>query len=62
MSERGGGETDTAVGGIEDRVETLEEGHAVDEVEAFTSGGSEVTHNEVHAVGIATNSSVQVTL
>lgn len=57
-----GSQTDPLVGGVEDGVETLKEGLAVDEVETLAGVSAEVTDDEVHAVGIATNSSVEVTL
>lgn len=57
-----GSQTDPLVGGVEDGVETLKEGLAVDEVKTLAGGGADVIHDKVHAVGIATNSSVEVTL
>lgn len=39
---RGGGESDTLVGGVEDGVVALEESVPVDEVETFTGVGAEL--------------------
>lgn len=60
--EGGGGQTEPLVRGVVDRVETLEEGQTVDEVETLAAVGAEVTDDEVDTAGAATNSSVQVTL
>lgn len=60
--EGGGGQTEPLVRGVVDRVETLEEGQTVDEVETLAAVGAEVTNDEVDTAGAATNSSVQVTL
>jgi len=61
LGERGGGETDTVVGSVEDRVEALEESETVDEVETFTAVGAEIGDDEEDATGSATDISVEVT-
>ena len=43
--ERGGGETNGAGGSIEDGIEPLEEGVAVDEVEARSRGSADVVND-----------------
>ena len=57
--ERGVRDPDAAVGCVEDRVEALEEGHAVDEVEALAAGRADRADDEVHAVRVATDGRVQ---
>ena len=57
--ERRVGNPDAAVGGVEDRVEALEEGHAVDEVEALAAGRADRADDEVHAVRVAPDGRVQ---
>jgi len=59
--ERGGGEADTLVGGIEDRVEALEEGVPVDEVKTLTGVRAEVVDNQVDGAGGSTDVSVERT-
>lgn len=59
VGEGGGGETDALVGGIEDGVETLEEGVAVDEVETLARVRAEVVDDEVDGAGGATDVGVQ---
>lgn len=56
---RGCGKTDTVVGGIENRVEALEESVAIDEVETFTTGGAKGVDNEVDVARATTNISVK---
>ena len=46
--------------GVEERVEPLEEDHAVDEVEAGTGDLANVAEDEVDDVGITTESSVEL--
>ncbi len=55
ICERRGREADAAVRDVEDVVEPLEEGHAVDEVEALAAEAPDVVHNEEDRVGVATD-------
>jgi hypothetical protein len=54
-----GGETDTTVGCIEDRVEALKEGIPVDEVETLSSGCPNIRNDQVDVVRRATDSGVE---
>lgn len=60
IGELGCREANTAVCDVEDVVETLEERHAVDEVEAFTAQTAQVVHDEVHRVGLSADCSVEL--
>lgn len=46
----------------EDGVEPLQECHTIDEVKTLARGGSEITDNEIYAVRITANGTVQSTL
>jgi hypothetical protein len=59
MGEGGLGEADALSGGVEDGVEALEEGIAVDEVETLTGVGAEVADDEVDAARDTTDISVE---
>jgi hypothetical protein len=56
---RGCSKTDTVVGGIEHRVETLKESVTVDEVETLTTGGANRVDDEVDVAGGTTNIGVK---
>ena len=55
------GKTNSGVGGIKYRVETLKESEAINEVEALATGRAQVADNEVDGVTSATNTEVEVT-
>ena len=59
MRKRSRGQTDTVVGSVEDGVEALEEGKAVDEVEALARVRSKIPNDEVNVSGGAADCSVQ---
>lgn len=59
MRERRSRETDTAVRGVKDGVETLQEGKAVYEVETRAGVRTNIVHNEVHAIRVAANDRVE---
>ena len=61
MGERSGSKTNTLVGGIEDGIKALEEGHTVDEVETFTGGRTEIANDKVDAAGSTTDEGVEGT-
>ena len=52
-------ETDALVGGVEDRVEALQEGHAANEIKALTRRRANRVHDEVHVVHGAADRSVE---
>ncbi len=60
VSERRGGEADTGVGDVVNVIEPLEERVSIDEVEALARIRAEVRRDEIDAVGIAANLSVQL--
>lgn len=55
-----GGEADLVVPRIEHVVESLEEGHAVDEVESLAAVASEIANDEEHRVGIPSDGCVEL--
>ena len=57
--ERSGCKTNAPAGRVEDGVEALEEGHAVDEVEALARRGANRADDEEDFVRVTTNSRVQ---
>ena len=57
---RSGCDAELRVPGVEDGEETLEEGQAVDEVQAFTRVGTQIADNEEDVVRGPTNSCVQL--
>ena len=61
MSERSGSEANSAIRGIEDWVEALEEGEAIDEVETRASVGTDTVDNQVDIASGSSNESVQGT-
>jgi hypothetical protein len=61
LGERGGGKTNTLAGGIEDRIEALEEGLTVDEVKTFAGGRAKIIDDEVDAASSTTNVGVERT-
>ena len=60
--ELGRREADLAVLDVPHVVEALEEGHAVDEVEALAAVGAEVGRDEVHAVLVAADRGVELAI
>ena len=50
----------TLVRSVEDSVEAFEPGEAIDEIKAFSGRSTEVTDDEVHVIGGAANSSVEM--
>lgn len=60
MRELGFGEADAVVPGVEHVVESLEERHAVDEVEARARRGTDVVDDEVDVAWRAANRGVQL--
>lgn len=61
MCEGSGGETDTPIGGIENRVEALKESVSVDEVQALAAVGSEVGDDQVNVARCASDGGVERT-
>jgi len=61
MGERGGSQTNTLVGGIEDGIEALKEAVTIDEVETFTRGRTKIVDDEVDAAGSTTDVGVEGT-
>lgn len=59
LGEGGVGKADALVGGIEDGVEALEEGVAVDEVETLAGVGAKVVDDAVDASGNTTDVGVE---
>ena len=51
---------DTAVRDVKDVVETLQERHAINEVEAFAAQATKVVHDEVDGVSLPADSSVKL--
>ena len=60
--ERSGRKADTPASGVEDGVEALEEGHAVDEVEALARRGANRADDEEDFIRVAADSRVQSAL
>ena len=60
MGEVRGRKADVGVGRVIDVVEPLEEGVAIDEVEAFARGRAEVRRHEIDALRVAADQSVQL--
>ena len=61
FSERGGSKTNTLAGGIEDRIEALEEGVTVNEVETLAGVRAKIIDDEVDAASSTTNVGVEGT-
>ena len=60
VSELSRGESDLVVSRVEDVVESLEERHAVDEVESFATVGAQVADDEVHELVSAPDRGVEL--
>ena len=60
--ELGRREADLRVLDVPHVVEALEEGHAVDEVEASTAEGSKVAHNKVDGIGFTADRAVELSV
>ena len=60
ISEGSGSKADLAVGSVIDVVETLQESHAVDKVQALTTRAPKICDNEVDALRVTTNRRVQL--
>jgi ribosomal protein S3 len=60
-SERCGSQSNTLVGSVEYRVESLEESLAVDEVESRSTCGTNITDNQINNAGNTTNVTVKGT-
>lgn len=61
VRKRGGRYANTMVGSIEDSIEALEESLSVDKVQTLSRGCSDVTNNQVNAIGSPANSCVKGT-
>ena len=61
LGERGSSKTNTLAGGIEDRIEALEEGVNVDEVETLAGVRAKIIDDEVDAASSTTNVGVEGT-
>lgn len=57
----GGGKANATIRNVENRVETLEECIPVDKVEAFSTGGAQVSDNQVDIVRCTADGSVECT-
>ena len=54
-------QSDLLVGSVEDRVESLEESHAIDEVESLSTWGANAGNNQVNGTGSTTHGSIKGT-
>jgi len=61
LGERGGGKTNTLAGGIEDRIEALEEGVTVDEVETLAGVRAKIVDDKVDVASNTTDVGVEGT-
>ena len=62
MSERGLRKTNAVVAAVVHRVESLQPGHAVDEVKALTTWCTNIRYDEINSVEVSAKQKVQIPL